>query len=688
MTDATNPLLQPSPLPYGLPDYPAIRPEHYLPAFQAGFDEQLREIQRITMVRSMPTFENTVEALERSGELLDRVAHVFYTVSSADATPEIQEIDEQLAPLMAAHQDAITLDGALYWRIRQVYEQRDALDIDAEQRYLVERHHREMTHAGAGLDDEAKTRLTALNQRLSTLTNTFERNLLNDTNDLAVVFDSAAELEGLSSGELSAATRAAADRGLEGKFLITLPLFTGHPALAQLRVRESRRRIMTASLARASRGNANDNRAVLTEIVRLRAERAVLLGYESHAAYVTADETAGTPDAVEQMLRRLAGPAARNAREERAALQAIVDETEPAPFAVEAHDWAFYTERVRTARYDIDSSALRPWFEAERVLQDGVFYAATRLYGVTFAEREDLVAYHPGARVFEVRNADGSPVGLYVLDLYTRDSKRGGAWMNAIVSQSRLRGTAPVVVNNLNVPLPGDGEPTLLTLDEVTTLFHEFGHALHGLFARVSYPHFAGTNVFRDFVEFPSQVNEMWILWPEVLDNYARHHETGAPLDPAIVERLRATETFDQGHATSEYLAAAWLDQAWHRLGTDAKVIDVAAFEAAALADIGLDDPAVPTRYSSTYFAHVFSGGYSAGYYSYIWSEVLDADTVEWFRDNGGLTRGNGDRFRDRLLGVGGSKDPLAAYRDFRGRDAEIEPLLKRRGLSDGIVGG
>ncbi|UPL17447.1 M3 family metallopeptidase [Microbacterium aurugineum] len=687
MTDATNPLLQPSPLPYGLPDYPAIRPEHYLPAFQAGFDEQLREIQRITMVRSMPTFENTVEALERSGELLDRVAHVFYTVSSADATPEIQEIDEQLAPLMAAHQDAITLDGALYWRIRQVYEQRDALDLDAEQRYLVERHHREMTHAGAGLDDEAKTRLTALNQRLSTLTNTFERNLLNDTNDLAVVFDSAAELEGLSSGELSAATRAAADRGLEGKFLITLPLFTGHPALAQLRVRESRRRIMAASLARASRGNANDNRAVLTEIVRLRAERAALLGYESHAAYVTADETAGTPDAVEQMLRRLAGPAARNAREERAALQALVDETEPAPFAVEAHDWAFYTERVRTARYDIDSSALRPWFEAERVLQDGVFYAATRLYGVAFAEREDLVAYHPGARVFEVRNADGSPVGLYVLDLYTRDSKRGGAWMNAIVSQSRLRGTAPVVVNNLNVPLPGDGEPTLLTLDEVTTLFHEFGHALHGLFARVTYPHFAGTNVFRDFVEFPSQVNEMWILWPEVLDNYARHHETGAPLDPAIVERLRATETFDQGHATSEYLAAAWLDQAWHRLGTDAKVIDVAAFEAAALADIGLDDPAVPTRYSSTYFAHVFSGGYSAGYYSYIWSEVLDADTVEWFRDNGGLTRGNGDRFRERLLGVGGSKDPLAAYRDFRGRDAEIEPLLKRRGLSDGIVG-
>ncbi|WP_447913024.1 M3 family metallopeptidase [Microbacterium phyllosphaerae] len=681
MTDASNPLLQPSTLPYGLPDFAAIRPEHYLPAFQAAFDEHLREISRITMVRSMPTFENTIDALERSGDLLDRVAHAFYTVTSADATPEIQEIDEHLAPLMAAHQDAITLDGALYWRVQQVHAQLADLDLDDEQRYLVERHHREMTHAGAALDDAAKERLTLLNQQLSTLNNTFERNLLNDTNDLAVVFDSAEELAGLSTGELSAASRSAEERGLDGRFLISLPLFTGHPYLAQLRDREARRRIMDASRMRASRDNGNDNRPVLQEIVRLRAERAQLLGYASHAAYVTADETAGTPEAVERMLRELAAPAARNARAEREALQAIVDETESAPFPVEAHDWAFYTEKVRTARYDIDTSGLRPWFEAERVLQDGVFFAATRLYGVTFTERHDLVAYHPGARVFEVHNADGTALGLYVLDLYTRDSKRGGAWMNSIVSQSHLRGTLPVVVNNLNVPLPGDGEPTLLTLDEVTTLFHEFGHALHGLFAVVTYPHFAGTNVFRDFVEFPSQVNEMWILWPEVLDNYARHHENDEPLDPAIVARLRATEAFNQGHDTSEYLAAAWLDQAWHQVGADAGVADVSSFESAALADIGLDDPVVPTRYSSTYFAHVFSGGYSAGYYSYIWSEVLDADTVDWFREHGGLTRENGDRFRARLLGVGGSKDPLDAYRDFRGRDAEIAPLLKRRGL-------
>jgi len=421
---------------------------------------------------------------------------------------------------------------------------------------------------------------------------------------------------------------------------------------------------------------------VLLEIVRLRAERAALLGYATHAAFITADETAGSPEAVHALLRELAAPAARNAKREQAALQAIID-AEPEPFPLEAHDWAFYTEKVREAEYDLDRAALRPWFEAERVLQDGVFRAATALYGVAFEERQDLVAYHPDARVFEVSNADGSALGLYILDLYTRDTKRGGAWMNSIVSQSGLRGTQPVVVNNLNVPKPAQGKPTLLTLDEVTTLFHEFGHALHGLFATVTYPHFAGTAVFRDFVEFPSQVNEMWIYWPEVLSQYARHVDTGEPLAAEVIEKLAASEAFNQGFATSEYLAASWLDQAWHSLtpAEAADEIDVAGFEASALAQIGLGNPVVPTRYSSTYFAHVFAGGYSAGYYSYIWSEVLDADTVEWFRENGGLTRANGDRFRQRLLGVGGSKDPLEAYRDFRGRDAEIEPLLKRRGL-------
>ncbi|GAA1913028.1 M3 family metallopeptidase [Microbacterium aoyamense] len=679
-----NPLLSPTTLPYGLPDYSAIRPEHYLPAFEQAFAAHKAEIANITRVRSMPTFENTMIPLETSGKLLGDVARTFYTVSSADATDDIQAIEETLAPLMSAHQDSIQLDAQLYWRIKTLHDQLDALDLDPEQRYLVERHFREMSHAGAGLDDAAKERVTAINERLSTLTTTFEKNLLADTNDLAVVFDSAEDLDGLTEGELSATAQAAADRGLEDKWVVSLTLFTGHPHLSSLTNRASRKRIMDASRARGSRGNAHDNSAVLREIVRLRAERAALLGYDTHAAYITSDETAGSPEAVHDLLRRLAVPAADNARREQAALQAIID-TEAEPFELDAHDWAFYTEKVRQAEYDLDTAALRPWFEAERVLQDGVFRAATELYGVTFTERTDLAGYHPDTRVFELHNADGSALGLFVLDLYTRDSKRGGAWMNSIVLQSRLRGTDPIVVNNLNVSKPAAGQPTLLTLDEVTTLFHEFGHALHGLFATVTYPHFAGTNVFRDFVEFPSQVNEMWIYWPEILANYAKHIETGEPLPADVVEKLTASEAFNQGFATSEYLAASWIDQAWHSLdaaAASAEDLDVAAFEASALADIGLDNPAVPTRYSSTYFAHVFSGGYSAGYYSYIWSEVLDADTVEWFRSNGGLTRDNGDRFRQRLLGVGGSKDPLEAYRDFRGRDAEIEPLLKRRGLA------
>jgi peptidyl-dipeptidase Dcp len=684
VTDAANPLLTASPLPYGIPPYRDILPEHYLPAFETAFAEHRREIAAVTRARSAPTFENTMVPLERSGALLDYVGRAFSTVSSADATAEIQDIEERLAPRMAAHGDAVTLDAALFARIRMLYEQLDAVDLTPEQRYLVERRYTVMSRAGAGLDDEAKTRLSEINTRLSILTTAFEKNLLADTNELAVVVTDPADLEGLGPGEMSAAAEAAAERGLHDSWLITLPLFTGHPWLAAVRSRDTRRRVMAASRLRGMQGNANDNRETLLEIVRRRAERARILGYDSHAAYVTADQTAASPRAVDDLLRRLAPPAAANASREKAALQAQIDTT-AAPFAIEAHDWSFYTERVRAAEYDIDQAALRPWFEAERVLRDGVFFAAERLYGVTFAERTDIPAYHPGARVFEVSEADGTPLGLYILDLYTRDTKRGGAWMNSLATQSGLRGTRPVVVNNLNVARPAPGTPTLLTLDEVTTLFHEFGHALHGLFATVTYPSFAGTAVRRDFVEFPSQVNEMWILWPEVLDNYARHIETGDPLPREVVERLRASEAFNQGFATSEYLAASWLDFAWHSLDADAAaaVDDVAAFEATALRTIGLDDPAVPPRYASTYFAHVFSGGYSAGYYSYIWSEVLDADTVEWFRENGGLTRENGERFRRRLLGVGGSTDPLGAYRDFRGRDADIQPLLERRGLTD-----
>lgn len=677
MADTANPFFTPSTLPYQLPPFAEIRDEHYLPAFERGMEEQLAEVDAIVRTDEPATFENTMLPLERSGQLLQRVAEVFFNKSSSDSTDFTNALEEEIAPRLAAHQDAIRLNPALSARIADLHARLDELDLDAESRYLVERYHTEFTLAGAGLDDADKERLREYNQRLSTLTTRFEKNLLADTNELAVVFDTAEELAGLGEGELSAAAQAAADRGLDGKHVVTLVLPTGHPWLADLTDRTSRERIMTASRARGTHGGEHDTRDLVLEITRLRAERARLLGFDTHAAYVTADQTARTPEAVADMLGRLAPAAARNARAEQADLQRLM----PQGQTVEAWDWAHLTGAVRAEKFDVDFAAMRPYFEAERVLHDGVFYAATRLYGITFTERPDLVAYHPDARVFEVRNEDGSELGLYILDLYTRDSKRGGAWMNPLISQSDLLGYPTVVVNNLNVPKPAAGEPTLLTYDETNTLFHEFGHALHGLFARVTYPKFAGTNVFRDFVEFPSQVNEMWMLWPEILENYAVHHVTGERMPQELVDKLHAAESFNEGFATSEYLAAALLDQEWHRITADDTVDDVAAFEAAALARVGLDNPAVPPRYASTYFAHTFSGGYDAGYYSYIWSEVLDADTVEWFRENGGLTRENGDRFRSRLLGVGGSKDPLEAYRDFRGRDAQLEPLLKRRGL-------
>ncbi|MDJ0324464.1 M3 family metallopeptidase [Cryobacterium sp. PH31-AA6] len=676
-----NPFARQSTLPFQLPPFAEITEEHFRPAFVAGMTEQLAEVAAIGSDPEAPSVENTLLPLERSGQAFDRVAAVFFTLSSSDSSGFTNALEEELAPLLAAHADAIRLDPTLFTRIAAVHDQRDALGLDPESRYLVERYFTEFSLAGAGLSDADKTVLRELNARLGVATTRFEKNLLADTNDLALVLDDVAELDGLTDGQISAAAEAAASRGLPGQYVITLVLPTSHPYLAQLTDRGVRERLLAASRARGIRGGAHDNRALVIEITALQAARARLLGFDNHAAAVTADQTAKTPGAVADLLGRLAPAAARNALAEQAELQRVID-AESGGFALAAWDWAFYTEKVRRARYNVDSQAMRPYFELERVLHDGVFYAATRLYGVTFTERSDLVAWHPEARIFEVAEADGSPVGLYILDIYTRDSKRGGAWMNSLVSQSALLGTPTVVCNNLNVPRPAAGEPTLLSYDEATTLFHEFGHALHGLFARVTYPKFAGTNVYRDFVEFPSQVNEMWLLWPEVLANFAKHTETGALMPQDLVDRIRESSAFNEGFLTSEYLAAALLDQAWHLIDADTVVTDVAQFEAAALAAAGLSNPVVPTRYASTYFAHAFAGGYDAGYYSYIWSEVLDADTVEWFTENGGLNRENGDRFRRLLLGVGGSTDQLAAYRDFRGRDARIQPLLDRRGLN------
>ncbi|MFE6255502.1 M3 family metallopeptidase [Agromyces sp. NPDC057865] len=680
MDDRSNPFLEPSPLPYRLPLFGLVRPEHYREAIEAGMREQRAEVEAIVTDAAPPSFENTLVALERSGVLLRRVLPVFANASSADANDELDALEAELAPKLAAHRDAIRLDPRLFARIGVLHGLRGELDLDPDEAYLLDRTYTEALLAGAGLDADGRGRLTELNERLSALTTAFQQDLLADTNDLALHLTDEAELDGLDAGARSAAREAARSRDLDG-WLITLVLPTGQPALAALTRPDVRDRLLAASMARGSRGGAHDTRAGLLEIVRLRAERAKLLGFPDHAAAVTAGETAGSPDAVAALLDELAPPATRNVARERADLAARA--AAAGARSPVAADWAFLAEQVRAERHDVDLAALRPYFELDRVLVDGVFHAAGLLYGLRFTRRDDLVGYHPDTRVHEVFEHDGSPVGLYLFDPYTRDSKRGGAWMSALVDQSELTGDLPVVVNNMNIPKPAAGEPTLLTFDETETLFHEFGHALHGLLARVRYPSQAGTNVFRDFVELPSQVNELWVLRPEVLGHYAVHHETGERMPQELADRLIAARGFNQGFETAEYLAAAVLDQAWHRLGAeDEEVTDVAAFEHAALAAAGLDDPLVPPRYSSTYFAHVFAGGYDAGYYSYIWSEVPGADVMEWFERNGGATRENGDRYRREVLEPGGSRDPGESIRGLLGREPSIDALLRRRGLA------
>jgi peptidyl-dipeptidase Dcp len=669
-----NPFLAPSRLPFEFPDFDAIREEHFLPAFRAGMDEQRAEVEAITGAEGPITFENTIVALERSGAVLDRVSRVFFTLVTSCSTPGIREIEAEVAPQLAAHADAITLDPALFARIEELYARRDDLGLDAESLRLLERRHHDAVRAGARLGPAEQERLRDLNAELSALSTEFGAKLLAGANDNAVLVEDVAQLDGLSPDAVSAAARAAAERGHEGGHLLTLVLPTGQPALASLTDRALRERLHTASVTRGL-GGEHDTRGLVLRISALRAERARLLGHPNHASWAVEISTAGSVEAIDAMLGKLAPIAAANARAEAAEL------SEAAGFAIEAWDRAFYAERVRRERFDLDTAALRPYFELERVLHDGVFHAAGRLYGLRFAERHDLPRYHPDVRVFDVFDENGQ-LGLFVADFYARDSKRGGAWMSSFVTQSQLLGTKPVVLNTLNIAKPADGEPTLLTADNVRTLFHEFGHALHGLFSDVRYPTFSGTSVPRDFVEYPSQVNEMWLDHPEVLAHYARHHETGEPLPAEKAARLAQARRFGEGFVTTEYLAAALLDQAWHRLGPDDAVTDVERFEAEAIAAAGVAEPTAPPRYRSSYFNHIFGSSYSAGYYAYIWSEVLDADTVEWFSENGGLRRENGETFRRELLSRGGAVDPMEAYRAFRRRDPELGPLLVRRGLT------
>ena len=672
-----NPFAQRSELEFELPPFSQIRDEHYLPGFYAGCEQQLAEVQAILDTPGAATFENTIVALEKSGQMLMRTLLVFFNKSSSDTSDALDAIEEEMAPKLAAHQDAINLNPVLFARIKNLYDSRESIGLNTEDAWLLERYYKDLIHAGAHLSEAERARLKQLNEELSKLETQFSKNVLADTNDLAVLVETIEELDGLSENEIASAAAAAIDRGHEGKWLIGMVNFSGNPVLDSLTNRELRKKIMQGSLVKANRANENDNKPVLLQIVKLRAERAKLFGKNTHAEHVIAIQTAEHPDNVHAMLRKIAPAAIRNAKAE------AEDLKKSAGSSIESWDWGFYTERVRLEKYNIDTSKMRPYFELESVLTKGIFFAANKLFGITFKERPDLVTYHPEARAFEVSNEDGTKLGLFIGDFYTRDSKRGGAWMNSLVDQNFLFNQLPVVVNNLNIPKPPTGKPTLLTFSETTTLFHEFGHALHGLLSQVKYPRVSGTSVQRDFVEFPSQVNEMWILWPEVVENYAHHFETGEKLPQEWIDNLDAASTFNEGHATTSYLAAAILDLAWHSLTTEeaAKVSDVEGFEAQAIKEYGLEFAPVPTRYRSTYFSHIFAGGYSAGYYGYIWSEVLDADTVDWFKENGGLQRKNGEHFRNTLLGRGGSIDSMQMFRNFRGRDSKIEPLLKRRGL-------
>lgn len=681
MAAAENPFFERSSLPYQLPPFDRIEDAHYAPAFATGMQQQLAEIIVIADNPAAASFDNTVVAMEHSGQLLQRVSNVFFNLTGAHTNDAMEAIERDLAPQLAAHRDAIMLNARLFQRVAGLYQQRDTLALDAESKRLLERYYTDFKRAGAQLATADKEKLKAFNTELAELSTRFSQNLLKETNASALVLDSRSELAGLEESAILGAAAAAKTRGLEGKFVLDLLNTSGQPPQGSLTSRNVRQRLQAAALARGSQGGDFDNRAIVLKLARLRAERAKLLGYANHAAYQLEDETALTTTAVNRLLADLAPPAVANARKEAAAMQEIVD-AEKGGFEIAAHDWDFYSEKVRLARYDFDEAQLRPYFELDSVLKNGVFFAANQLYGLTFKQRHDLPVYQPDVHTFEVFDADGQALALFLTDMYARGNKRGGAWMNAYVEQSGLLGNLAVVGNHLNIPKPPAGEPTLLTFDEVTTLFHEFGHALHGMLSKVRYPRFSGTSVPRDFVEFPSQVNEMWATWPEVLRNYAKHYQNGTPMPQALVDKVLATKKFNQGFATTEYLAAALLDQRWHQLTPEQIPTDALAFEAEALHQAGVDFAPVPPRYRSGYFSHVFSGGYSAGYYAYLWSEVLDADSVEWFKEHGGLSRQNGDWFRQQVLSRGGSADAMTLFRTFRGRAPSIAALLERRGLN------
>jgi peptidyl-dipeptidase Dcp len=682
-----NPFFQQSPLPYQYPQFDKIKDSDFAPAFDRGMADNTVEINTIANNPAAPTFDNTIIAMEKAGQLLGRATTVFYNLSSANTNDALDKLDADYSPKFAAHFDSVYLNAKLFARIKTLYNSRDTLGLDAQGIRLIERYYTDFMRSGANLTEAQKTRVKAINGELATLSTQFSQNVLAEVNDSAIIVSDRAELAGLSDEQIAGLAESAKEKNMPGKYRIALVNTTIQPILPQLDNRGLRERLHKASVARGARGNAWDNRAIVSKVAKLRAERAAIMGYPSYAAFSMAEETAKNPEAVNAMLEKMAPPAVANARKEGAVLQAMIDSEQKAKgeksFALQPWDWSYYTEKVRKAQYDFDETQLKPYLEATNVLEKGVFFAATQLYGLTFKLRTDLPVYHKDVTVYEVFNEDGSHLALVVIDNYARSSKRGGAWMSSYVNQSELMGTGPVVALHLNVTKPSEGKPALMTWDDANTAFHEFGHVLHGMFSNVKYPYFSGTNVPRDFVEFPSQVNEMWSDWPSILANYAVHYQTGEPMPKALLDKVLSAAKFNQGFTTASYLGSAMLDQKWHQVSADKlpNADGVLAYEAKALKDVGLDYAAVPPRYRTNYFSHIM-GGYAAGYYAYIWSEVLDANTVAWIKNNGGLTRENGDRFRDKLLSRGGSKDALQLFRDFAEQEPDINPLLERRGLT------
>lgn len=679
--DSDNPFDSDSTLPLKAPPFDQIKIEHYQPAFHAGMRQQLEEVEQIASNSAEPTFANTIDALEKSGRLLDRVRQVFFNMTSSHTNEDLQNIQSELAPLLAAHSDNIKLNRQLFARIERLYDNRDTLDLSQEQRQVLKQHYDDFVRAGARLSDQQQDRIRSYNEQLSTLETQYDENILEVSKERAVLVDTVEELDGLSDADIAAAAEKAKERGHDGKYLLEISNTTRVPILSSLHNRGLRERVWKASALRAlGKDGGIDNRPLILEMAQLRAERAALLGFNNHAAYKLQDQMAKTPDAAKKMLLDLVPGVVARVKQEADDLRAMIQQSGES-HELKPWDWEYYAEKVRLDRYQVDEAQVKPYFEVNSVLQNGVFHTMKKLFGTTFRRRNDLPLYHPQVQVYDVLDSDGSQIGLFYIDFFSRESKRGGAWMSSFVDQSHLLNEKPVIVNTLNNPPPASGQPALISFDNVTTMFHEMGHGVHGLFSDVTYPSVAGTSTPRDFVEFPSTFQEDWAIQPDILASYARHHETGEPIPEDLLKKVIAASKFNQGFDTLEYLAAAILDLEWHTLSADQIPDDVEQFEADTLKKYGIDIEAVPPRYRSQYFTHIWSSGYEASYYAYIWSEVLAADAFAFMMDHGGATRDNGQKFREEVLSRGSSRDPMESYKAFRGQEPTVDALLIRRGL-------